>query len=361
MPNIPSLSGSYIDQTYPRLVQVSGSSFADGLGNPISIGISGGTDTYIPLWSGSNALTSSCLVQSSPNILFTRFPEAETGLAINYASGSYAIGDYAYYGSGSALSISDTNQTILTLNQNEENGLRLDFFNMEYKLGTLYGPNSIYLLVGQDTIQTSYKNHNSGFYFDMNGSRYRIGDYGGYRNGVYIDIDDDNNRIETYYSGSKVGLQIDNNNGTDTYTLGQYNNGGNKTKLIVDDYNQTIILSGSVAISGSATLNDITLEPASVDDIDLSISAYTITSWGVYRITTATGPTNYYLNLPDPNSFPGREICLINSDQIQQAYFGDNAPYKLSGDSGWGTMEPNIMMILKSIGGKWIGPKIPES
>jgi hypothetical protein len=358
---IPSLLGSYIDQTYPRLVQVSGSSFADGLGNPISIGISGGTDTYIPLWSGSNALTSSYLVQPSPNTLFTRFPGVETGLQIDYASGSYAIGDYAYYSSGSALSINDVNQTILTLNQNEENGLRLDFFNMEYKLGTLYDPNSIYLLVGQDIIQTSYKNHNSGFYFDMAESKYRIGDYGRYRNGVYIDIDDDNNRIETYHSGSKVGLQIDSNNGTDTYTLGQYDNGGNKTKLIVDDYNQTITLSGSVLISGSATLNDISLSPASVDDIDLHRFDYTITSWGVYRVTTGDNTLNHNLNLPDPLLFPGREISIVNSDQTNQFQFGTNAPYKLSGTSGWSLMEPNIMMILKSIGGKWIGPKIPES
>ena len=38
MPTIPTLSGSYIDETYQRLVQVSGSSFADGLGNPITLG-----------------------------------------------------------------------------------------------------------------------------------------------------------------------------------------------------------------------------------------------------------------------------------------------------------------------------------
>ena len=36
--SIPSLLGSYIDETYQRLVQVSGSEFADGLGNPISFG-----------------------------------------------------------------------------------------------------------------------------------------------------------------------------------------------------------------------------------------------------------------------------------------------------------------------------------
>jgi hypothetical protein len=35
---IPSLLGSYIDETYQRLVQVSGSEYADGLGNTISFG-----------------------------------------------------------------------------------------------------------------------------------------------------------------------------------------------------------------------------------------------------------------------------------------------------------------------------------
>jgi hypothetical protein len=35
---IPSLLGTYIDETYQRLVQVSGSEYADGLGNPITFG-----------------------------------------------------------------------------------------------------------------------------------------------------------------------------------------------------------------------------------------------------------------------------------------------------------------------------------
>jgi hypothetical protein len=38
MPQIPSLLGLYIDETYHRLVQVSGSSFADGDGNEITFG-----------------------------------------------------------------------------------------------------------------------------------------------------------------------------------------------------------------------------------------------------------------------------------------------------------------------------------
>ena len=64
---IPTLSGSYIDETYGRLVQVIGAEFADGFGNPISFGagtLSGGITGYIPLWSGSTALQNSAISQS---------------------------------------------------------------------------------------------------------------------------------------------------------------------------------------------------------------------------------------------------------------------------------------------------------
>jgi len=64
---IPTLSGSYIDETYIRLVQVSGSEFSDGLGNTISFGpgsLSGGIDGYIPIWSGSVALSNSIISQT---------------------------------------------------------------------------------------------------------------------------------------------------------------------------------------------------------------------------------------------------------------------------------------------------------
>ena len=52
MPTIPTLSGSYIDQTYQRLVQVSGSSFADGLGTPITL--FSGTSSYATYATNAN-------------------------------------------------------------------------------------------------------------------------------------------------------------------------------------------------------------------------------------------------------------------------------------------------------------------
>lgn len=163
---IPTLSGSYIDETFGRLVQTDGIEFADGLGNPITFGqtptgsllvtasvvgntitftkgnsdtfditvsggtttidtgsfvttasfndftasyntgsftgsftgslegtasfaltsskVLGGTDGYIPLWSGSDALTSSGIFQNGSNIgIGTTTPGSNVSI-INY-------------------------------------------------------------------------------------------------------------------------------------------------------------------------------------------------------------------------------------------------------------------------------------
>lgn len=72
---IPSLLGSYVDETYQRLVQVSGSEFADGLGNPISFG--GATIPNGPINSlqynldGTNFSGSANLILAGSNLLLT--------------------------------------------------------------------------------------------------------------------------------------------------------------------------------------------------------------------------------------------------------------------------------------------------
>jgi hypothetical protein len=302
---IPSLLGSYIDQTYPRLVQTSGSEFADGLGNPISIGISGGTDTYIPLWSGSSALTSSFFQQ--------------------------------------------TNNTIQTVYEGATNsGILLNLSQSEYRFGSWNTGNFTNIII---TDELKAINVNSV-------GEIRIGDTSFNQNSTTLTINDISQSIKTSQGGFDKGLSLD--FAALQYSLGDFNNINNSTKIVINDTSGSISLSGSVSITGSATLNDVTLEPTTGDNIDLSTLDYDIISWGVYRITVASNGTIYYLNLPDPTLFPGREICIINSDTVKQAYFKNNAPYKLSGTSNWFLMEPDIMMILKSIGGKWIGSKIPN-
>jgi hypothetical protein len=58
--SIPSLLGSYIDETYQRLVQTQGGEFADGLGNPITFG---STFPFI----GNAVITGSLIMTGSHN------------------------------------------------------------------------------------------------------------------------------------------------------------------------------------------------------------------------------------------------------------------------------------------------------
>jgi hypothetical protein len=65
---ISSLLGSYIDETYQRLVQTDGVSFADGLGNPITFGtINTGSFaiTGSNVFLGSQTITGSISVSGS--------------------------------------------------------------------------------------------------------------------------------------------------------------------------------------------------------------------------------------------------------------------------------------------------------
>jgi len=91
---IPTLSGSYIDETYQRLVQVSGGEYADGLGNPISFGT---TST------GSLLTTASVSLNT---ITFTKGNGDQFNITID--TGSAAIGTYYNTATGSYGSFYDT-------------------------------------------------------------------------------------------------------------------------------------------------------------------------------------------------------------------------------------------------------------
>jgi hypothetical protein len=102
---IPSLLGSYIDQTYQRLVQTTGSGteFADGLGNPITFGT---TNT------GSLLLTASV---ANNTITFTKGNGTTFPITVNTGSGG---GGSTFPYTGSAIisgSLIVTGSTISTL------------------------------------------------------------------------------------------------------------------------------------------------------------------------------------------------------------------------------------------------------
>jgi len=155
MPTIPSLLGSYIDETYQRLVQVSGSSFADGLGNAITLGPPGAvnpTPNYLP-FNNAGAFQDSYLNQSG-DILKTTSASVDRGLYFNFTNNVYSLGDLVGNGDG------------------------LVFQNGIYSFGT-----------------GSLLTDGFGLGIDWNQKFVKLGDYGGISNGTLLNIDDANQQI----------------------------------------------------------------------------------------------------------------------------------------------------------------------
>ena len=210
MPTIPSLLGSYIDQTYQRLVQVSGSSFADGLGNPITLapGSVNPTPTYLP-FNNAGTFQDSYLNQSS-SILKTTSASIDKGLKLDFNNSIFTLGDYNNSNNQFKIIIDDVSRLISTTDNFGTNGLQIG---------------SGFTNIGQFT--------------------------GGY---TYLGINQGLQTIQTFDTPSTSnGLSLDFIN--DIYKIGGFN--GNNTQIVIDDVAQTITITGSVL------LNTITDTPQS--------------------------------------------------------------------------------------------------
>ena len=249
---IPTLSGSYIDETYIRLVQVSGSEFADGLGNPISFGngsLSGGINGYIPIWSGSTALSNSFLNQSN-DILKTTSGSSDIGLKLDFANKDYRFGDYLNSFSGSRLMIFDTTGEIV--------------------------------LAGNNTSQ--------GFYVAENA----------------------------------VGRKT---------IMGDWDNAYNSTKIIVDDTNQIVQITGSLSIASEFTLDEALTKFAKYTNVGVGVANdITLFSIPTGSYTSAFGKYTIYSG---SNSRAGelmisRNDTIVNSTDVATNDIGSTTVVRLS-------------------------------
>jgi hypothetical protein len=125
MPDIPSLSGSYIDQTYQRLVQVSGSSFADGLGSPILISTSLTSSlltnvTVGGLIAGTSYAVGTTLESIFRTMLVTYIPPTLTSLTLRNGGSTIStsardVGDLFTFNTASFLATADNPTSIFPL------------------------------------------------------------------------------------------------------------------------------------------------------------------------------------------------------------------------------------------------------
>jgi hypothetical protein len=128
------------------------------------------------------------------------------GLSVNLASATYKLGDLGYINNGTNLAIDDITQIIKTNNNNLDKGLKFDFANNTYDVGSQ--------IMSRIEIFPSVLDANSGIY---------IGDIGDY-NGFIVQFED--------YTAGAVNFAA----------IGDFYGSGNGTKIIVNDPSTNIII-----------------------------------------------------------------------------------------------------------------------
>lgn len=133
-------------------------------------------------------------------------------------------------------SLYDDGSVIKTVSGGVDIGLKLDFANNVYRLGY------------------TDDNNRDGVYMDFNAGDYAFGaiDNG---NKTFLLIADSGRQITTRSSESvDIGLGLDFANSR--YSLGDYNNSSGSTSIIIDDNARVVTISGSTVISGSLNVSD---------------------------------------------------------------------------------------------------------
>lgn len=101
-----------------------------------------------------------------------------------------------------------------------------------------------------------------------------------------------------------------------------------------------------------------TLQVSNSYEIDLSTESGTISFPGIYQFNLSTGTQTSDIELPDPSSFAGCEIVIINIDSSSPlSISGFFVPSNQGELSTISSIDAQKMYIFKSIGGRWRGVK----
>ena len=273
---------------------------------PQGPGLSGGTNNYIPLWVGSNALTSSYLNQSN-GILKTTSGSIDKGLYLNTTSDVYQIGDWNDNNpNGVRLNVSytPTERLISTAYQGADIGLKLDFANNTYILGNLIGngdglifQNGVYSF-GTGSLLTD----GFGLGINWNEKFVKLGDYGGISNGTLINIDDTNQQITlnknvllpniTSSPQSNV-VTINTTTGQLYYTASSAFGGGGGSS----------VNTGSLLTTASVVLNTITFTKGNGSTFPITVNTGSGVSTSLFNTFTAS--YNTFTSSYNTGSFSG--------------------------------------------------------
>ena len=264
----------------------------------IATNIQGGTQYYLPVWTGATTLGTSSIYDDG-NVVKTVSGGIDIGLKLELSSDSYEFGNLfntvgaAFEGPnklmvlgtflGTEIRTDDINKIIKTRDNNADVGLKLDFSSSKYEFGQITGGNQTFLTIDDATqvIKTTSGSTDVGLNLDFANNQYSIGNLS---TGNFISVTDDpngvtaienfnniylkaaglTNSVELNLTNTSIfgvdnigfnGLKLDFS--SSKYEFGQLT-GGNLTQLTIDDPTNTVSISGSTTITGSLAVTNIT-------------------------------------------------------------------------------------------------------
>lgn len=200
--------------------------------NWISLGGGGGSQNLDQVLNVGNTSSNYIILQDTPNI----------GSIASYQAGYFSIND-------NLLNVSITGDTttgvpsLIIQQTNYFSSLKSDGIqysndnNVTISVANLLNTLSTQFVLSQYEIKTQYNNIDMGLFLDMQNLAYYLGDYSLQNKSNFLIVDDTNEEIKTFMSGSGTGLYVD----RELYVkVGDYNGNINTNYTDWDNNNNSI-------------------------------------------------------------------------------------------------------------------------
>lgn len=229
-----NIGGTFVDSIIQCIPNTFAQSIRAGSGFGFGTNVIGSScDSWLGDW---NNQIDGIFLQVKNDTISSRIFTANRGLYLDYVLNRYIFGDWANVYNKTQFVIDDQSELIYTKNNTVSTGISCDFNLRQYLFGS-YGAGNLTYLSIEDTQQRIYTNSNGsirGFLLDIFGGEFYYGDYA---NGTYFKFSN-NVKLETFFQTIPNGLELDNN--VFYYRLGDYFGQADNVYLEIDSVNPII-------------------------------------------------------------------------------------------------------------------------
>jgi small nuclear ribonucleoprotein (snRNP)-like protein len=239
------------------ILQCVPNSFVQSVRSGVGLGISTSftlttAETYI---GDFNNLIDSKFIKVQNDTVTSRIYSSNSGFYLDFNSITYRFGDYNFVNNGIYLNVDDQNKQVSFTNNNNIEGLFIDYANDIYQFGNIAGKSRfiidninqfasieiasiIYFRADKINNYVQMGDGAAFVYCNFSANFVDIGDFSSSFNGTMFSVDVNNEQIVTRNNGQDKGIYIEFTN--TNYYLGDFNGIDKNTFLYIEDGNETI-------------------------------------------------------------------------------------------------------------------------